>query len=45
MKVIHLGGNGKKNSEEDLNKIEVRFSERKQKMNDLKINLIKMLRC
>ena len=41
MKVIHLECNEKKNSEKDLNKIEVRFDEGKQKMNCLKIKLQK----
>ena len=29
MKVLHLGSNEKKNSEKDLNKIEVKFAEGK----------------
>ena len=37
MKVLHLGSNEKKNSEKELNKIEARFVEKKQKMNILKI--------
>ena len=41
MKVIYLESNEKKNSEKDLNKIEVRFGEEKQKMNCLKIKLQK----
>ena len=45
MKVLHLGSNEKKNLEKDLNKIEARFAEGKQKMNGLKLKLkkIKML--
>ena len=41
MKVLCLGSNGKKNSGKDLNKIEARFAERKQKINSLKIKLQK----
>ena len=41
MKVFYLGSNENKNSGKDLNKIEARFSERKQKMNSLKIKLQK----
>ena len=41
MKVPYLGSNGKKNSGKDLNKIEARFVERKEKMNSLKIKLQK----
>ena len=37
MKVLYLGSNEKKNSEKELNKIEARFVEKKQKMNILKI--------
>ena len=40
MKVVmkfYLGSNEKKNSGKELNKIEARFAERKQKMNSLKI--------
>ena len=40
MKVLYLGINKKKkNSGKDLNKIEARFAQRKQKMNSLKIKL------
>ena len=35
--VFYLGGNEKKNSREELSKIEARFADRKQKMNSLKI--------
>ena len=35
--VFYLGGNEKKNSGEELSKIEARFADRKQKMNSLKI--------
>ena len=41
MKVIHLESNEKKNLEKDLNKIEARFDEGKQKMNCLKVKLQK----
>ena len=41
MKVLHLGSNGKRNSEKDLNNIEARFAEEKQKMDSLKIKLQK----
>ena len=36
MRVLYLGSNEKKNSRKDLNMIEVRFAEGKQKMNSLK---------
>ena len=36
MKVFYLGSNETKNSGKDLNKIEARFTEEKQKMNSLK---------
>ena len=39
MKAPYLGYNEKKNSVKDLNKIEKRFAEEKQKMNSLKIKL------
>ena len=42
MKVLHLGSNEKKNPEKDLSKIEGRFAEGKQKMNNLKIKLQKI---
>ena len=41
MKLLHLGSNGKKNSEKDLNKIETRLVKRKWKMYSLKIRLQK----
>ena len=41
MKVLYLGGNEKKSSGKDLNKIEVRFAEEKEKMKSLKIKLLK----
>ena len=41
MKVLYLGGNEKKNSGKDVNKIEERFAEGKQKMNSLKIKVQK----
>ena len=37
MKVLFLGNNEKKNSGKDLNKVEARFTEGKQRMNCLKI--------
>ena len=37
MKVLYLRSNEKKNSGKELNKIEARFAERKQKKNSLKI--------
>ena len=43
MEILHLGSSEKKNSEADLNKIEARFGEWKQKMNSLKIKLEKCL--
>ena len=45
MKVLYLGSNEKKNSGKDLNKIEARFAEGKQKMNSLKIKLQKCYNC
>ena len=42
MKVLHLGSNEKKILEKDLNKIESRFAEGKQKMNGLKLKLKKI---
>ena len=42
MKVLYLGSNEKKNPGKELNKIEARFSKRKQKINSLKVN-VKML--
>ena len=46
MKVLYLGSNEKKSSGKDLNKIEARFAEGKQKANSLKIKLqnVKMLK-
>ena len=41
MKAFHLESNEKKDPEINLNKIEARFAERKQKMNGLKIELQK----
>ena len=41
MKAFHLESNEKNNPEKNLNKIEARFAERKQKMNGLKIELQK----
>ena len=41
MEVLYLGSNGNKNSKKDLNKIEARLAEGKQKMNNLKIKLQK----
>ena len=41
MKVLHLDSNKKKNLGKNLNKIEARFAERKQKINRLKIELQK----
>ena len=43
MKVLYLEISEKKNSGKDLNKIEVRFAEGKQKMNSSKIKLPKCL--
>ena len=43
MKVLYLEISEKKNSGKDPNKIEVRFSEGKWKMNSLKIKLPKCL--
>ena len=37
MMILYLGSNEKKNSGQELNKIEARLAERKQKMNGLKI--------
>ena len=37
MMILYLGTNEKKNSGQELNKIEARLAERKQKMNSLKI--------
>ena len=37
MTILYLGSNEKKNSGQELNKIEARLAERKQKMNGLKI--------
>ena len=42
MKVLYLSSNEKKNSGKDLNMIEERFAEGKQKMNSLKIKLQKL---
>ena len=39
MKVLYLGSNEEKNSGKDLNKIEAKFAEGKQKMNSLKTEL------
>ena len=41
MKVLYLRSNEKKNPGKNLNKIETRFTEWKQKMNSLKIELQK----
>ena len=37
MKVLYLGSNEKKNPGKEMNKIEARFSKRKQKSNSLKV--------
>ena len=37
MQVLYLGSNEKKNEGKQLNKIEARFAERKQKMNSFKL--------
>ena len=41
MKVIQLEGNEKKNSGKDLKKIEARFAQGKQKINNLTVKLQK----
>ena len=41
MKILNIGSNEKKNSGKDLNNIEARFAEGKQKLNNLKIKLQK----
>ena len=41
--LLYLGSNEKKNSRKELNKIEARLAEWKQKMNSLKLN-VKMLK-
>ena len=41
MKILNFGSNKQKKSEKDLNKIEAKFAENKQKLNALKIKLRK----
>ena len=44
MKVLYLGNNEKKNARNDLNKIEARFVERKQKMIEFENKATKILK-
>ena len=44
MKVLYIGNNEKKNARNDLNKIEARFVERKQKMTEFENKATKMLK-